>query len=136
MIFRVIALLYLGVNAATDIRRREIDIRITVAFGIVLASLQLSGFSQGWNFTFLNVLPFAVLLAANRIFAGAVGVGDAWVAGMLGLLLPGAELMRCMVWGFWLAGIWGLIQRVQNKKRKEIPLIPFVLLSYVMGYCL
>lgn len=138
MIFRVIALLYMAVNAVTDARRKEIDIRFTVAAGILLVLLRVFGFSRDWKLTLLNFVPCAVLFAANRLSPGAVGTGDILVAGMLGFLLPGTELMRCMILGFWLAGGWGLIRRVWKRggQREEIPLVPFILLAYVMGCCL
>lgn len=138
MIFRVIALLYMAVNTVTDARRKEIDIRFTVAAGILLVLLRVFGFSRDWKLTLLNFVPCAVLFAANRLSPGAVGTGDVLVAGMLGFLLPGTELMRCMILGFWLAGGWGLIRKVwkHGGQEAEIPLVPFVLLAYVMGYCL
>ena len=138
MIFRVIALLYMAVNTVTDARRKEIDIRFTVAAGILLVLLRVFGFSRDWKLTLLNFVPCAVLFAANRLSPGAVGTGDVLVAGMLGFLLPGTELMRCMTLGFWLAGGWGLIRRVWKRggQREEIPLVPFILLAYIMGCCL
>ena len=138
MIFRVIALLYMAVNAVTDARRKEIGIRFTVAAGILLVLLRVFGFSRDWKLTLLNFVPCAVLFAANRLSPGAVGTGDILVAGMLGFLLPGTELMRCMILGFWLAGGWGLIRRVWKRggQREEIPLVPFILLAYIMGCCL
>ena len=94
MIFRVIALLYMAVNAVTDARRKEIDIRFTVAAGILLVLLRVFGFSRDWKLTLLNFVPCAVLFAANRLSPGAVGTGDILVAGMLGFLLPGRDLPK------------------------------------------
>ena len=104
-------------------QKKEIDIRFTVAAGILLVLLRVFGFSRDWKLTLLNFVPCAVLFAANRLSPGAVGTGDVLVAGMLGFLLPGTELMRCMTLGFWLAGGWGLIRRVWKRggQREEIP---------------
>ena len=76
---------------------------LTVAAGILLVLLRVFGFSRDWKLTLLNFVPCAVLFAANRLSPGAVGTGDILVAGMLGFLLPGTELMRCMILGI-LAG--------------------------------
>ena len=128
----------MAVNTVTDARRKEIDIRFTVAAGIFLVLMRVFGFSRDWKLTLLNFVPCAVLFAANRLSPGAVGTGDILVAGMLGFLLPGTEHMRCMILGFWLAGGWGLIRRVWKRggQREEIPLVPFILLAYIMGCCL
>lgn len=138
MIFRVFAFLYLLVNTITDVRKREIDIRVTVIVGIAFAVLRLSGVSPDWSYSLLNMVPCAVLLVVNRLFVGTVGAGDVWVAGMLGLLLPGSELMECMIFGFWLAGGWGVIKKAGQSAghRTEIPLLPFLMLAYVIGWCL
>lgn len=138
VIFRVMAFVYLVMNTITDVRRKEIDIRVTVIVGIAFSFLRLSGVAPDWSYSLMNMVPCAVLLAANRLLAGTVGAGDVWVAGMLGLLLPGSELMGCMILGFWLAGGWGVIKKAgrYDRQRTEIPLLPFLLLAYVIGWCL
>lgn len=138
MIFQVIALLYLGVNAVTDARKREIDLRVTVLVGILLVILRAAGISRDWRLTLLNFVPFVVLLAANRLLAGAVGAGDIWIAGMLGFLVPADTLMRSLIGGFWMAGVWGLVKKVRKHggERTEIPWIPFLLLAYFMECCI
>lgn len=129
-----LAVCYLGFNAWTDARKKEIDLRITAVAGAVCLVLRAAGLDGGWKITFLSFFPCIVLFLMGRLLQNGIGLGDAVVAGMMGVLMPAGEVMGCLILGFFMAGFWGILGQIRgNRKRDEkIPLVPFLLVSYLV----
>ena len=139
MIFRVIALLYMAVNTVTDARRKEIDIRFTVAAGILLVLLRVFGFSRGLE------AYSAEFCALRCAFCGKPPVSRCCRnrrcpgGRYAGIPSAGHGAYALYDFGILAGGRLGTDKKRYGSvagRRAEIPLVPFVLLAYVMGCCL
>lgn len=127
---------YLGINAWTDIRNREIDLRITAgAMGLWLL-LRLLGILEKPERTAGSFLPCLLLLFISRIRKGSVGMGDVAVAAVMAVIVPQPLATVTFLTGMILAGIWGCVQLRFRRKSREIPLVPFLLAGYLAGWIL
>ncbi|MCI6004925.1 MAG: prepilin peptidase [Blautia sp.] len=137
MIKELGVLLFLGINAWMDIRKKEVSVLTVLVFALygMLWSLQCgrSIFQAGIPLgTGLVVLIFAFLTE------GSVGPGDAWILTALGTVLETEEFLPAVCMGVLFAGVWALILLMTRRagRRTEIPFIPFLLAGYVGGLIL
>lgn len=133
----VCTLVFLGVNAWLDIRKKEVSLLTVVIFS---AAGVLWYVENGRNFM-EAVVPLGMglmFLALSLLTSGSVGLGDAWMLLALGLMLETGEFLGTLCIGMLLAGGWALILLVIRKKSRhtEIPFVPFLLAGYVGGLLL
>lgn len=131
-IMRWLTVCYLGINAWTDARKNQIDLRITAGAAAIWIVLRAAGLDNG-SITLCSLLPCAVLFLTYRLFLDSIGLGDVVVVGMMGIMMPVGEVMGCLILGFFMAGVWGMVRRIgTNKENRQIPLVPFLLISYLV----
>ncbi|MGN0252060.1 MAG: prepilin peptidase [Oliverpabstia sp.] len=126
-----VVLIYLAVNAWTDGKRREINLIYTIIFLILTA---LCRWNRGQVFAWTGMIPgfFLWMLSVGR--NKNIGSGDGILCMALGLVTGIEILWNVMLGGFCLAGVWGVIAWIgQRKRTSEIPFVPFLLASYLIN---
>ena len=111
-----IILLYLGILAGMDVRKRQISLVLTGVLFLAGIGWQILVEQTSWLEWLLSLLPGAGFLTLSYISREQVGYGD-------GLLL--------LTVGIWLG--FGLMRK-KIRKQDSIPLVPFLLLGFV-GRC-
>ena len=125
-----LVLIYLAVNAWTDGKRREIHLIYTIVFLLLCVCIR---WNQEQIFAWTGLIPgfFLWLLSIGK--NSAIGSGDGILCMALGLVTGIEILWNVMLGGFCLAGVWGVIVWIGQKKRtSEIPFAPFLLASYLI----
>ena len=106
----VIAGIYLGICALTDIRTRRISVLLSIVAALVGASLAIYS-RRAPQEVLLGVLPGLLMMALSWLTRGAVGIGDGIVITVAGLFLEpglsaqGKERMRSHMCRFCSRGI-------------------------------
>lgn len=129
-----IILMFLGISAGIDFRKKEISLWLTAIVGLVgLVYSVWSGRDVSTVFLALGAGGFLLFLSV--ITHGEIGMGDGWILMVLGLFLDAEEIMETLCIGFLAAAAVSLILLVVLKKgrKTEIPFVPFLLLGYVGG---
>ena len=116
-----IILLYLGILAGMDVRKRQISLVLTGVLFLAGIGWQILVEQTSWLEWLLSLLPGAGFLTLSYISREQVGYGD-------GLLLLTVGIILCSV----LCGV--LLMRKKIRKQDSIPLVPFLLLGFV-GRC-
>ena len=129
-------LVLLGINAWTDVRKREISLPGILLFATA-AFLWRTGKEETGIIMIYPLLPGLLLAAVSVLTEGAVGMGDAILLCALGTALDMGEMLRLLCISALLCGGASLAMLCRGKNRKEsIPFVPFLLLGYVGGMLL
>ncbi|MDO5402772.1 MAG: hypothetical protein Q4F11_04975 [Eubacteriales bacterium] len=132
----IILALELAVLAVQDIRYRKISIKLLVIMLAAGAALQgislLKGDRMGIGVTVFGVV-LGLMLSVLGHFFGVIGTGDGIVVIIITLMSGGAIAVVTFLLAITLAGIWAAFLLVfkKVKKKYEIPLIPFLLVSFI-----
>ncbi len=127
-----IVVAFLGLNAISDIWRREIclfSIGIFMIAGIVYQGLIM----QNIPAFFLGLLPGAALLLLSKVTREALGMGDGLLMLVLGSFLGLGEALDVLLLALFFAALWAGILLFVRKKHKdyEFPFVPFLLAGYL-----
>lgn len=122
---------YLGLNAWTDWKKKEIDLRYTIVFVLGTAVFNLwMGTGQNWT----GILPGGLLWFLSRRKRESIGNGDGAVVMGLGWAIGLEKIWSVLMGGFLLAGCLGVILLITGRKKTlEIPFIPFLFVSFLLG---
>ncbi|MDD5803720.1 prepilin peptidase [Blautia sp. HCP3S3_H10_1] len=131
---QVCILTFLGVNSWKDIRTREVSLLTVGIFGIVGSVRACFLGTIGINWLAAAGIGGSVIVL-GIVSKGAVGIGDGLLLLALGTVLSFGELLTTFLLGLLCCSFWGIILLVlpMNGKKKEIPLVPFLLLGYIGG---
>ena len=131
---QVCILTFLGVNSWKDIRTREVSLLTVGIFGIVGSVRACFLGTIGINWLAAAGIGGSVIVL-GIVSNGAVGIGDGLLLLALGTVLSFGELLTTFLLGLLCCSFWGIILLVlpMNGKKKEIPLVPFLLLGYIGG---
>lgn len=130
------AFMFLGINAWSDIRRKEICLWTIPLFLAGEAGWLILGEGQSlW--IFLGVIPGVVLLLFSILSEEALGRGDGLVAMVLGIYTGALEAVLTISLAFLAAGIYsGILWICKYKKNTDsIAFVPFLLIGYI-GRCI
>lgn len=119
--------------AYTDIRSRELSLKLMLGFGIVETGLLLCRcFSDGMQLPWGMLVGLGLLLI-SYFTKGAVGDGDAILIMLTGLLLNLRTNLILFTGASVMAAVYGmLLLRLKGMDRKtEMPFVPFLLITYV-----
>lgn len=127
---KVLINFYLAVNAWTDCRRKEIDLRYTGVFVFLVALIQMrKGVSQNW----MGIFPGICLCALSLWKGEKIGNGDGVVAIGLGWAIGIRRICEVLTGGFFLAGMYGIVLSMMGRdKTTKIPWIPFLWISFLI----
>lgn len=126
--------IFLAGNAWRDWKRKEIFLP-SVAFMLLWGLWEMRGLEAWWP-QFLNGVGVGMVLCALSLATkGAIGMGDALLAGVLGIMMSPEAFWGTVSLGMLLAGMVSLLLITVKKKagNTEIPFVPFLLAAYMGG---
>lgn len=131
----IILFIYLFLMSIYDIRKKEIQIEISVVTIVVLAAGQICRIACGeqiWYLAFTGVIEGGLLIGLSKITKGQVGIGDGIVfitsGVMFGFFENGILLFLSLVFAA-VAGVFLLLLRRVGRK-DMIPFVPFIFVGY------
>lgn len=131
----IILFIYLFLMSIYDIRKKEIQIEISVVTIVVLAAGQICRIACGeqiWYLAFTGVIEGGLLIGLSKITKGQVGIGDGIVfitsGVMFGFFENGILLFLSLVFAAVAGGFLLLLRRVGRKDM--IPFVPFIFVGY------
>lgn len=134
MILKIVLLLFLTGAAFLDYRKRELPVLyIGIGFGVGLILRLVIG-EPGVLEVFLGCLVGVVFLLISRLSREAIGYGDSLMIIATGASLGLIDNVLLMLCAVTLAALFsiGLLILKKNKRKDEIPFIPFLLSGYVV----
>lgn len=131
----IILFIYLFLMSVYDMRKKEIQIEISVVTIVVLTAGQMCRIAHGgaaWYLAFAGVIEGVLLIGLSKITHGQIGIGDGIVFVVSGVILGfwgnGVLLFLSLI----LAAVTGvfllLFRRVGRKD--TIPFVPFIFVGY------
>lgn len=130
-------LVVLVINSITDIRKREICLRLTIGIGAVGLLRQLllligqsGGATEGWSRLF-SFLPGSILLLSSMA-GGGVGIGDGIALLMLGCWLSFENTALITAGSLVLLLPASMTLFLTGKRRKTLPYLPFLTAAYLL----
>lgn len=126
---KILLMIYLGMNAWTDLRRKEIDLIYTVLF------MGISFVYKLWSKNFCDwsgLLPGVFLLFLSQLWKEQIGSGDGIVVLGMGWICGFSLTCNVLLMSFALAACTGLVCLLAGRGgRAELPFVPFLLGSYL-----
>ncbi|MCR5282188.1 MAG: prepilin peptidase [Lachnospiraceae bacterium] len=143
---RILPLLFLGINTATDLRKRRISLCSAALFSIAGVVLLLylhmvkepAAAMESIRDMAFGVLAGVLLLLLSLASDGAIGMGDALVSIVMGFYLGLWRLLAVLMGSFLACGMVGMLLLWQKKadRKSRLPFVPFMLLSYLGLLCM
>lgn len=130
----VLAAVFLGISARTDIRTREVSVKFCILCGTIGIGVQM------WLGR-MEMIQLAAGAAVGMILLGigflsreAIGYGDGIAVAVLGIWLGFAENLQTVLLAFVLSGVAGGILILTKRKsgKDSIPFIPFLLAAHLL----
>lgn len=125
----VAALLTLAALSSEDIKKREISLVMLLLSGGAAVLYSLLGNPLSFPELFEKCLPGIGLLMLAFFTNGQMGCGDGATIIVLGLWTCAKFALWTVYIGILLAGVVGIYILISGKNQKELPLIPFLLIS-------
>ena len=130
----VLAVIFLGISAVEDIRKREIPVKLSVFFAVLGLGI------QAWfgKMEAVHILAGATvgiaLLGVSLLSREALGYGDGITVAVLGIYIGFAANVEVVLLAFFLSGVVsGILLLARKRSRKEsIPFVPFLLAAHIM----
>lgn len=131
-----IILLYLGILAGMDVRKRQISLVLTGVLFLAGIGWQILVEQTSWLEWLLSLLPVAGFLTLSYISREQVGYGDGLLLLTVGIWLGFGQTFGVLTLGLILCSVLCgvLLMRKKIRKQDSIPLVPFLLLGFV-GRC-
>ncbi|QUI24618.1 prepilin peptidase [Vallitalea pronyensis] len=118
-----------------DIRYREVPMDALILGGVIGVCMVILNPNLVWQDALIGCIAVGgSLVALSRITRGALGMGDAFVISVVGLVLGYKMAIAILLYGLVISGVVGLILltfRVVNRKTR-LPLVPFLLMAYML----
>lgn len=127
---RYLTAIYLGINAWTDWKTKEIDIRYTLFFILLVCILKLC---RGEIIYWSGMVPGIFFFGVSLWKKSSLGRGDGIVIGALGWVMGIEKVWNILMNGFLLAGAAGILLWLRERKKEiEMPFVPFLMAGYLM----
>lgn len=129
----VVMLMILIISSYTDIKKREIPVKLVVTgtiFGLVTSLLKKEGFDLN---ICVGCIPGVCLLILSVLMRENIGLGDGLVVFMGGFYLSFFQVIEWLFYSFLLCSFVGLLLvMVKRMKIKDtLAFVPFLLLVYI-----
>ncbi len=123
--WKLVIFIMLSICSYTDIKHKNIDIRILITAFIILLFLK--------SFSIYGIIP-AILLLLLKAIKNNIGSGDIIIFTLLGLFLGINEIIQIMFVAFLLAAFYGIFILVYERKDKgyRLPFVPFIFAAYII----
>lgn len=132
----VIVLLYLGILAGMDVRKRQISLALTGILFLAGFGWQIMVEQISWLEWLLSLLPGAGFLILSYLSREQVGYGDGLLLLTVGSWMGLGQTFGVLTFGLILCSVLCgvLLMRKKIRKQDSVPLVPFLLLGFV-GRC-
>lgn len=126
----LITLIILIICSISDIRNREIDIRVLFP-GIIFLFIRIYSCSD-YSRTMLSLLPGVIMLILSLVYPG-IGAGDAYMFIFLGACYDVRIVVNTMVISIFMACIFALVMLILKKADRSfsLPYAPFILVAFL-----
>ncbi|MDO4276639.1 MAG: prepilin peptidase [Eubacteriales bacterium] len=133
----VCVLMLLGINAWTDLRKRQVSLVSVSVLGAAGVLFLVTGERISWE-TFIPMGIGILFLTMSMATGGGIGMGDGWLLVALGTLLDLEKFLTVLLLGLFACAVWaGILLVVLHRGRKDqIPFAPFLFLGYLGGMLL
>ncbi len=118
-----------------DIRNHEVPIDAIILGCIIGILMVLLNPNLIWQDALIGCIGIGGSLAIiSRLTRGALGIGDAFVIGAVGLVMGYKMALAILLYGLVLSGLIGLILLTFHKvnRKTKLPLVPFLLAAYIL----
>lgn len=135
-ISRMIGMGFLISLSVEDIRLRKVSNQLLLMAGVLAAGYRLLGdklsLAQLLGGIGIGILFFVI----GYVTREAVGYGDCWLIGILGVFLGVTQLIEvlCIAWGMALLVSVVLLCKKRFSRKTAIPFVPFVAVAYGMVF--
>ncbi len=131
-----IILLYLGILAGMDVRKRQISLVLTGVLFLAGVGWQIMVEHALWLECLLSLLPGAGFLLLGYVSREQVGYGDGLLLLTVGIWLGLGQTFGIVTLGLVLCSVLCgvLLMRKKMRRQDSVPLVPFLLLGFV-GRC-
>lgn len=132
----VIILLYLGILAGMDVRKRQISLVLTGVLFLAGVGWQILVEQTSWREWLLSLLPGTGFLILSYVSREQVGYGDGLLLLTVGIWMGFGQTFGVLTLGLvFCSGLCGvLLMQKKMRKQDSVPLVPFLLLGFV-GRC-
>lgn len=126
-------LLLLAICSYTDIRTRELSIKTMLIFGCIGVFLLLREASVTGFYIPTGMFVGIGVFVISRVSKGAIGEGDAILLTVTGVILSVREMIILITIASFLAGMFGVLLMICKRadRKKELPFVPFLFISYI-----
>ncbi len=132
----VIILIYLGILAGMDVKKRQISLVLTGVLFLSGIGWQILVEQTSWPEWLLSLLPGAGFLLLGYVSREQVGYGDGLLLLTVGIWLGFGQTFGIVTLGLVfcsvLCGV--LLMKKKMQRQDSVPLVPFLLLGFV-GRC-
>jgi len=130
-IHEVFILCVTGLNAAYDLRKKQILLWPTVVFAAAGVIFNLVR-GEGAFFIIYGLIPGVLMAGLSFLSGSAVGLGDAIFIGTLGVWTGGKEALLTLLIAFGIQAAVSVLYRILGGRKKELPFIPAVLAAHIL----
>ena len=130
---QIMALLLLLYMAYMDFRTREVSLRCVMCV-TAIAIVHLLFCPEQWKLSVMGILAGIVFLLIGKVTREQIGYGDGLLICMLGAYLGIWNLAEVLIVSWGLAGLGAIVILAAGKfrRKKTIPMVPFLLCGYVV----
>lgn len=131
----VVLLLFLGINAAVDLKKKEILLLPTLLYSFLCLWILLVSEEDLW-ILLLSCLPGVCFLGIAILCRGGVGLGDGWILLLMGLQLGFYPVLGILWFSLLLVLVFAVILLLSGKMERKgnltLPLVPFLFVATVI----
>lgn len=131
-------ILLLGYPAISDWRSRRFYIGPVIMVSIILSIIQILCKEMTLFSVIIGCVPGVITWFFSRWSQGAIGEGDAFVIGGLGMVTGWRMVFAsCLLAGMMCAMAGAVLLAVRRaRKRTELPFIPFLTVAFILNCCM
>ena len=129
----IVMIIGLGILSVIDIKNKKLPIWLIGVFAMVCFILRWFGGVLVWDFLF-GLLPGIVLLLLAIGSGEKIGIGDAFVVGILGIGYAIENVISILGISLFLISVWaiGLLIVKKANKKTELPFLPYLFVGHLV----
>ena len=122
-----------------DIREQAVSYEIIIVSVIcALAVLIYNKDNTWWNYILSGIGYAAVFMLISRMTHSAIGIGDAFITGIIGLYLGFFHALLVVFYAFLLGGLISIVLFLMKKVSRQttLPFVPFLTAGFIVSILL